>query len=380
MRETASLEQVTDLPTPWGAFFIVFAVGLVLALVLTPLAIGLGKRWDVVARPGGRRKHKGAIPRTGGIPIYLAFMGALVVSQFLVVNPHVVGVDAASPFVVLRFDPKEVIRVTGLFLGGTFMFAVSLWDDIHEMKPVPLYICHLIAGGIAVAFLIIIEYVNNPFSGLQTPEFPYVLTVAFTLFWIGMMTNTVNWLDGLDGLAGGVVALACVVLFLNAGVRLTPPQHSVALFPLALLGATLGFLPYNFTPAKIFLGGGAYFMGYMLGLLSIVGGAKVASVLLVLGLPLLDTVWQILNRVMQGRSPLEGDRGHFHFRLLDVGLSQQQIVLGYYGFCAIFGGLSLLIPSQLYKLVALLAMIALTITGFVWASYRSRSQQVEAET
>jgi UDP-GlcNAc:undecaprenyl-phosphate GlcNAc-1-phosphate transferase len=284
----------------------------------------------------------------------------------LVFNPGGAAPGLPSTFEVFRFDPKEVIRLAGLLIGGTFIFAVGLLDDWLELSPLPQYISQLLAAALAVIFLIIIEYVNNPLTGLQTEDFPYLLTVTISLFWLGMMMNTVNWLDGLDGLAGGVVAIACVVLFVNAAFRLNPPQYSVALLPVALLGATLGFLPYNFAPARIFLGSGAVFLGYVLGVLSIIGGAKVASILLVMGLPLLDVAWQIVNRVLRGQNPTTGDRGHLHFRLADLGLSQKQIVVGYYGFCALFGALALLIPSRLFKLIAILVMGALSLAGFIW--------------
>jgi UDP-GlcNAc:undecaprenyl-phosphate GlcNAc-1-phosphate transferase len=143
---------------------------------------------------------------------------------------------------------------------------------------------------------------------------------------------------------------------------------------MALLGATLGFVPFNFAPARIFLGSGAYLLGYLLGVLSIIGGAKMAAILLVMGLPLLDTAWQIVSRIVRGQNPVRGDRGHLHFRLLDIGLSQRQIVIGYYLFCAAFGGLALLIPSRLYKLVALLVMGSLTLLGFMWLSRRASQQ------
>jgi len=282
-------------------------------------------------------------------------------------------------FVVFRFDPKEVIRLAGLLIGGTFIFAVGLVDDRLELSPLPQYISQLLAAALAVAFLIIIEYVNNPLTGLQTEDFPYLLTVTISLFWLGLMMNTVNWLDGLDGLAAGVVAIACVVLFINAAFRLNPPQYSVALLPVALLGATLGFLPYNFAPARIFLGSGAVFLGYVLGVLSIIGGAKVASILLVMGLPLLDLAWQIVNRVLRGQNPTTGDRGHLHFRLADLGLSQKQIVIGYYGFCAVFGALALLIPSRLFKLIAILVMGGLSLAGFIWLT-RQRPDSIDTPT
>lgn len=359
-------------PTPFAAYGLVFGAALVLSLVLTPLTVRLGKRLGLVAEPGGRRKHRGKIPRIGGVPIYIAFVAAVLLSRVLVVAPSQFDPAVPMGLQVLRFDPKEVIRLTGLLLGSTLIFLVGLYDDWKELGPLPQYIAQIVAAGIAVLFLIIIEYVNNPFTGLQTPDFPYIVTVTISLFWLGMMMNTVNWLDGLDGLAAGVVALACIVLFVNSVFRLQPPQHSVALLPVALLGATLGFLPFNFYPAKIFLGSsGAFLLGYVLGVLSIIGGAKVAAILLVLGLPLLDVAWQIFARVRRGQNPGIGDRGHLHFRLQDAGFSQREIVTAYYVFSALFGGLALLITPRLYKFIALMVMALISLAGFVWISRRS---------
>lgn len=358
------------MPIPYGAFLLIFAVAFILSLGLTPLARYLGERWGAVALPGGRRRHTRPVSRLGGVPVYIAFITAILVSQLVIVGPLGLG-DSAHPAVqVPRFDDKEVFRLIGLLGGSTLLFLVGLYDDWRELSPVPQYITQILAAGIAVAFLILIEYVNNPLSGQQTPDFPYAVTVTVTIFWLGLMMNTVNWLDGLDGLAAGVVAIACIVLFVNAVFRLDPPQYSVGLLPLALLGAALGFLPYNFVPAKIFLGSGAYFLGFALGVLSIIGGAKMAAILLVMGLPLLDLVWQVVNRLAHGQNPVKGDRGHLHFRLVDLGLSQQQIVLSYYIFCAVFGGLALMIPSRLYKLVVLIVMALICLIGFLWLARR----------
>ncbi|MGF1506618.1 MAG: MraY family glycosyltransferase, partial [Anaerolineae bacterium] len=181
--------------------------------------------------------------RTGGISLFAAFILALIVSQLFVVNPNDVPDNLPATLTVLRFDPKEVIRLAGLIGGTALIFVIGMLDDRLELPPLVLYIGQLAAGSIAVLFLIFIEYVNNPFSGLQTADFPYLFTIVITLFWIGLLTNTVNFLDGVDGLATGVVALACLVLFLNAAFRLEPAQYSVALMPLALLGATLAFCP-----------------------------------------------------------------------------------------------------------------------------------------
>ena len=268
-----------------------------------------------------------------------------------------------------------------MLLGGTLIFAVGVYDDWRELSALAQYVAQIVAAAVAVIFLILIEYINDPISGQQTPDFPYIVTVTVSLFWLGLMMNTVNWLDGLDGLAAGVVAIACVILFGNAVFRLEPAQHSVALMPAALLGATLGFLPFNLAPARIFLGSsGAYFLGFMLGVLSIIGGAKMASILLVMGLPLLDVAWQVVNRLFRGRNPAVGDRGHLHFRLLDIGLSQRQIVFGYYLFSAAFGGLALAIPSRWYKLVALLAMTLISLAGFIWLARHTHPEADLSDT
>jgi UDP-GlcNAc:undecaprenyl-phosphate GlcNAc-1-phosphate transferase len=365
---------------PLGAFALTFGLAFVLALIFTPLARWLGLRFGVVAVPGGRRLHQGVVSRLGGIPIYVAFVIAVLASQLLVVDPWRAALPLGSAFQVLRFDSKELFRLIGLIGGGTIIFILGLIDDWRELSPIPLYLAQIFAAAFAIAFLILIEYVSNPFTGKETDPFPYFVTVTVSLFWLGWMMNTVNWLDGLDGLAAGVAAIACVILFLNAAWRLEPAQYSVALLPLALLGATLGFLPYNFAPAKIFLGSGAYFLGFVLGALSIIGGAKMAAILLVMGLPLLDFVWQVVNRLAHGQNPLRGDRGHLHFRLQDLGLSHRQIVLGYYIFSAAFGGLALAIPSRLYKLIALGVMALITLIGFVWLSRRGRPAPAAAAT
>ena len=358
---------------PLGAFGLTFGLAFVLALLLTPLARWLGLRLGIVAIPGGRRLHQGVVSRLGGVPIYVAFVAAVLASQFLVEDPWRAALPLGPSFQVLRFDPKELFRLIGLIGGGTIIFVLGLFDDWRELSPIPLYLAQILAAAFAVAFLIFIESVNDPFRGVETDKFPYFITVTISLFWLGSMMNTVNWMDGLDGLAAGVAAIACIVLFLNSAFRLQPAQYSVALLPLALLGATLGFLPYNFSPAKIFLGSGAYFLGFVLGALSIIGGAKMAAILLVMGLPLLDFVWQLVNRMVHGQNPLHGDRGHLHFRLQDLGLSQRQIVLGYYVFSAVFGGLALAIPSRPYKLIALLVMGLVALVGFIWLSRKGKN-------
>ncbi len=329
------------------AYFTVFALALSTALVLTPLSVALGQRFDIVDRPGGRRRDHGVVARIGGIGLFGGFAVASVAAQFLPVP---------------RLDPYEIIRFVGLMLGAAFIFAAGLLDDLFEFGPVPQFIAQIIAAAIAIIFQIFIETVNNPLNGQQT-AWPFFITVTVSLFWLGLMINTVNFLDGLDGLAGGVALIAGLMLFIHSAFQLN--QQSVSLLPLALVGAALGFLMYNFHPARVFMGSsGSYFLGYALGTLSIIGGAKMATILLVMGLPLLDVAWQVVNRLTQGRNPMHGDRGHLHFRLLDRGFSQRTIVLIYYGFCTMFGMLTLVTSSRFFKLVALLTMAGLVVIGF----------------
>ena len=335
-----------------GVFVIVFGLALSLALILTPVAIYLGRRFRITSMAGGRRLNEGdlrGVPKLGGIVLYGSFVTTVLLAQFLPVP---------------RMDPYEIIRLSGLLIGCTLTFIVGLLDDLFEFKSFWLFIAQFLAAGIAIVFQIFIEFFNNPLTGQQTDAWPFAVTVTLTFFWLVGMMNTVNWLDGLDGLAAGVAFIAGTMLFINGAFQVEPAQTSVSLLPLALMGASLGFLLYNFYPARIFMGGGAFLLGYILSTLSIIGGAKMAAILLVMGLPLLDSVWQVVNRLAQGKSPFTGDRGHVHFRLLDMGFSQRQIVVTYYLFCAFFGVLTLVIESQLYKFIAFGVMALLVIIGF----------------
>lgn len=341
------------------AFAIVFAVSFILSLILTPLVGRLGLRLGIADTPGGRRRHAGKVSRLGGVALFAAFMAGIGVMLLLP--------SSAKPATT---DPNESTRLLGVLLGCLFVFAAGLWDDARELPSWPQFAVQAFAAGIAMLFLIFIEVVNNPLNNEQI-WFAWYVTIPVTLFWIMGAMNTVNFLDGLDGLAAGVTAIAALLLTIH---MVREGQHSVALLPLALLGCTLGFLPFNFHPARVFMGsGGSYFLGFALGTLSIVAGGKVATLLLVLGIPIMDVAWQMVARIRRRQPIGQGDRGHLHFRLADMGWSQRRIVLSYYAFCALFGGLALLISTRLYKLIALVVLMALVAGVFVWASRRGRN-------
>ena len=314
-------------------FVLVFATGFLIALVLTPLAARLARRTGAVDQPRDRHRHAQPTPKLGGVPLFVAFGAAVLVS-----------------LLYPRTDEFEMSRVIGLLSGSVVIFLVGVYDDYRELAPLPQLVAQIVAASIAAASGILIRDLSNPFDG-QLLSFESWFACLFTLFWLVGMMNTINWLDGLDGLAGGVVVIAGFMLFAHT-FRLG--QTSLALLALALIGSGLGFLVFNFSPAQIFMGSaGANVLGLALGALSIIGGAKVGTALLVLGIPILDVAWQIIQRMRAGRSPFAADRGHLHHRLLDWGVPPRVIVALYYALTLFFGALALILPSGIHKLIAL---------------------------
>lgn len=349
-------------------YLLTLLTALLLTAALTPLAMVLGRRWGLVDEPGGRRRHQGIIPRTGG----LALFGGFFLTVLLTLLLPVLAPGWAEGWFPPRNDPNELRRLAALLAGSLFCVGMGLLDDRFRWPAWPQYLTQFAAACIAIAGLIFIKHVNSPFGGglLFGPEgFPWWIVWPLTIFWYAGMMNTVNWLDGLSGLVAGVAAILCVVL---AGAMIwvaEPPQLSVALLPVALLGASLGFLPFNFSPARVFMGSsGSYFVGFALASLGIVGGARLATVMLVVGLPALDVAWLIYDRRRRGLSPGQGGRDHLHFRLLDRGLSERTIVLGYWAWCALFGALTLLLDDRVYKMLALGALGVVGLAVLVWAS------------
>jgi len=340
-----------------------FITSFSLSLILTPLASRLGRRLKIIDWPGGRRAHAGKIPRLGGAPLFIAFISSI-------------GVAAWCKILTAGYHRSagDFTRLKGLLIGSLAAFLFGLIDDKFDLPPWPQFIFQFVLALISLATLLWLERFTLPFFGfvaLSDYAWGYWVHIPLTILWVMGMINTVNWLDGLDGLAAGVGAILCLVLAIHMYSR---GQTSVALLSLALLGALLGFLPYNFTPARIFLGSaGAFFLGYALGSLGLIAGGRVATALMVMGLPVVDVAWQIFDRLRRHRSPTQADRGHLHFRLLDLGISQRIIVLLYWGFCALFGILALLVSSRLYKLLALMGVGAATIVALIQLSRSDRS-------
>ena len=356
-----------------GTFLLAFAT----TALLVPPVMRLSERRGWVQIPGGRRLHARPTSNVGGIAIYGGFVAALLLT--LVLDP------------ILRRSAFEQLRLGLLLAGGTLIFLVMWRDDVVELPPLPKLLAQALAALIAVgpylwdhtrypdvlgnlteARGIVLTAFKFPLIGqVSLWDISPWLAIVTTVFWIGWMTNTINWSDGIDGLAAGVSLIAALALASNALVQ-RPPQLTIALLPLALAGACAGFLLFNFPPARIFMGdSGAEFLGYILGVSAIVGGAKLATVLLVLGVPILDVAWLIGARLRAGRSPAHGGRDHLHLRLRDLGFSTRQIVIFYYALSASFGVLGISGTAPRLKLLAL-ALLALIVAGvIVYVSRRS---------
>jgi UDP-GlcNAc:undecaprenyl-phosphate GlcNAc-1-phosphate transferase len=331
-------------------FLAVFVVSFIVSLAITPVARRLSFRWHIVALPGGRRQHRQAVPKLGGLPLLAAYLSGIVLVYWL-----------------MPPSGDDALRLRGVVLGSIVVFAGGVIDDRWEVSPWIQFAIQIVGAAVAMSHIVFIEVFTNPISGQPVWIDPRTLALLFTLVWVVGIINTVNWLDGLDGLAAGVGTIAAL-LFAWHSYRLG--QEAVAAFPLALAGALLGFLPYNFAPARIFLGtAGAYVLGYNLATLSILSPAKIATALLVLAIPILDGLWRVLDRVRHRRSPFYGDRGHLHFRLADQGVQTRLIVIGYYLFSLAFGLVAIFAPG-LFKLVILLGLGLVVLSFLVRLSTR----------
>lgn len=349
-------------------YFLAGLFALAVTAAVTPMAGALGRRLDLVDRPGGRRLHQGAIPRTGGLALFAGFFLTVLLTLIL----PAVGPESLANLFPPRDDPLEMRRLAALLGGSFFCVVMGFIDDRFELGSGPQYLIQFTAGCIAASGLIFIKHVNNPLGPglLGGPDgLPWWLVWSLTVFWFMGMMNTVNWLDGLSGLVAGVTAILSAVLALHMIFRAEPAQLSVALLPVALLGTALGFLPFNFAPARIFMGSsGSYFLGFAIAALGIVGGARLATVLFIVGLPALDVAWLIIQRRRRGLSPGAGGRDHLHFRLLDRGLGERRIVIAYWLFCALFGLLTLVLDSRIYKLAGLVGVAFMGLAILIWAN------------
>ncbi len=348
-----------------------FALAFFLSFVATVIVLRLSEKKRILDFPDDERKfHARPTPTMGGLAIYGSFLAVVLVIGLL--------------FGFLLHGNIPLRLLIGILLGGAVLMIGGVLDDRYRLRPLQSIWFPVLACLILVASGISAVSVHNPFTGsiimldqIKLWGLP-VLSGLIVFIWTMTMTYTTKLLDGMDGLVTGVSAIGALVLF---GLSLSSPvqQPQTALLAIIFTGSLLGFLILNFYPAEIFLGdGGSTFTGFMLAVLAIVSGGKIATALLVMGLPLLDMVWVVIQRLLKKQSPFSGDRKHLHFKLLDIGLTQSQTVLFLYAVTGIFGGLALLLQSR-GKLIALLALIVvmLAIIAVVYSLYKRRNNSDE---
>lgn len=334
------------------AFFICF--------LAMPFVMDLANRYKILAQPGARKIHKVPIPTIGGLSLFAGF---------------------AIPVLLFTPMPKEIFgffgrETTGILLGCLVMVGVGLIDDWVDIRPAFKLAGQLVAFFVIWSFGIRIEYITN-LSGelviLPDWEIPGVgriplVAMGATFLWTVGLSNMLNFIDGVDGLAGGVSGISALVLFLLA---ISQGMHSLALMMAALVGSCVGFLRYNFYPAKVFMGDcGALFIGFLLASVSIQGAMKgptfvaFLTPVVVLGIPILDGTFSIFRRLLSGSSVGVADKKHIHHRLLEKGLTQKQVALALYGVAIALGLVALFIssgkqPLALYFIMLLTACFAL---------------------
>jgi len=341
-----------------------FVLSVLISFIATPVVILLFKKWQIVDDPARHKEtkviHTYPVPRGGGLPIFLSLLSGVF---FLPLDKH----------------------FKGILLGAALTLLVGLLDDKFEEKIHPLFrlATNFLAAGVVVAAGIGIAFINNPFGGiipLDTPRFClsflgkthclWLLADMVAILWIAWTMNFVGWSGGIEGQLPGIIVIAALTiagLSLKFSADIT--QWPVIILALIVAGAYLGFLPWNFYPQKIMPGySGKTLAGFMLAVLSILSTAKIATLMLVLGIPLLDAGFLVVKRILSGRSPLFGGREHLHHRLLALGWGKRRIAVFYWIITVFLGILALNLNSQ-QKFYTMFMLAFIFLGGILWLNY-----------
>ncbi|MBP1762511.1 MAG: glycosyl transferase, family 4 [Firmicutes bacterium] len=285
----------------------------VIAYFSAPLVIRLAYRLGAIDQPDKRKVHQTAMPRMGGLAIFLAFMLCVLL-----------GVKVSGPYV-------------GIVIGAVIIFIVGILDDVYQLSARVKLAGQIVATAVAVYFGVVIHFVSNPFDGMLALGY---LSIPLTFLWIVGITNAINLIDGLDGLAAGVAGIAGITMGI---VALMQGQMETALIAFTLVAAIMGFLPYNFHPARTFMGDcGSNFLGFILACLAVTGVAKSTALIslvipiVILGIPIFDTFFAIFRRIYKKTPIFMPDKDHLHHRLLKMGYSHQTTVLIIYAISGFF--------------------------------------------
>ncbi|MFA6492828.1 MAG: MraY family glycosyltransferase [Patescibacteria group bacterium] len=321
----------------------------------------LAEKLKLFDLPTPRKVHTSPLPRLGGVAIVVAFL------------IMIIGYTFASNR--LNFGLSELLfvdqKIVGMVIGLLILLVVGIIDDIRGVAPLKKLFWQLLAAIIVVSFGVSISFLRLPFGNhidLTNVQIHFctfgdcfniaILADLISIFWILLLINTFNFLDGLDGLATGISLISAMAIFF---LSLSLGQDASALLAIIIAGTTIGFLPWNFNPARIFLGdSGSMTLGYLVAVLAMISGGKLATSFLVLGIPVLDVGWVVLRRVFKGKSPFLADKRHFHHRLLTAGLTQRQAVLLLYIISIVFGSVAVISKTQ-EKIAALVVLVGLTV-------------------
>ncbi len=342
-------------------YFASFALAFLISFIATFLVSRIAVRSRIVDLPDvERRFHKRPTPTLGGIAIFSSF--------FLVT----LAVGIFGGYLLNGNIPFRVLL--GIWAGGAILMIGGYLDDRYRLSASQSIIFPIMACLVIVTSGVKAVSVHNPLTN-EIVNLTSVISGLVVFLWTMTMTYTTKLLDGMDGLVSGIAAIGAMVLF---GLSLTPQvnQPQTALLAITFAGSLLGFLILNFYPAKIFLGeGGSTFAGFMLAVLAVVSGGKIATALLVMGIPLLDMFWVIGQRIVSGQSPFSGDRKHLHYKLTEIGFSEPQAVLFLYALTGIFGVSALFLQSR-GKLIALIILIVvmLAIISSLYSVYRTKGK------
>ena len=336
-----------------------FLCAIAVSLAATPLVKKLAFRFGAIDVPkDARRMHKKPIPLWGGIAIYLGF----IVSVLIFVKPD--------------------LELAGILIGASLIVILGAVDDRYELNAKIKFLVQIAAAAIPIACGLRIEVLSNFFGDDGSRIALSFLSIPLTLIWIVGVCNAVNLIDGVGGLACGVSTIAALSTFL---VVIQHDNAVTAAVIAALAGACIGFLPYNFNPAKIFMGdSGALFLGFILATVSISGYFKLHTMInfglpfIVLGLPIFDTTFAILRRVIHGKKPWEADRGHIHHKLIDRGMSQKQAVAVLYAISAVLGLSAVLLTNSNWTRIMIMGIVLFISVAFAIKLYVSRESAVKA--
>lgn len=330
----------------------------IVSFIAVPWAIKLAHKLGIIDNPkqDDRRVHKAPTPRVGGIAMVAGVMLSVLLFYIL------------SFFIDINIDN----RLIGYVLGAAVIFIMGFVDDLKSLKPLYKFLLQLIAGMIIYVFGISIVGVKIPFIYPQMIDFG-IWAFPITLMWVLGITNAVNLIDGLDGLAAGISSIASVSLLIIFAIVGAPAEALI--ITIALVGATVGFLPYNFNPAKTFMGDtGSNFLGYTLATVSIMGMAKgytilaIVAPLIVCGVPVFDMLFAIVRRLAKHQKLTAPDKGHIHHRLLKHGFSQKQAVLILYGLTSILGITAVTLVTGMTKqgILCIILAIIIWVIGYVY--------------